>query len=99
MAATYENRPEVSNWFVTSRRQLAIGSDTFVLARMQYGQPGTPLLPLMKKLSPSKLEVVMRGCGVGALTIRNMPSAANVFVFHPRLRAGIAGVILVNAPK
>src|SRR5215469_8240036 len=45
--------------------QLVNGVATFVLARTSYCSPTCPLVPLMIRVVPERLMLVMCGCGTG----------------------------------
>src|SRR5215469_4095831 len=78
--------------------QLVNGAATFVLARTSYCSPACPLVPLMIRVVPERLTLVIYGCGTDTETTPaiNVPVVVRLLV---HVRPGADGRITApNVP-
>ena len=93
-----EKLPFPSKLFVAIGVHWFNGSARLDEVNTEYGQPGTPLLPLKTKLPPFTVKLPNLGGGVGKVTTLNTP-LLKLLVSHARFTAGIAGTMPVNVPE
>lgn len=85
------------NVFVTRGVHWPKGNATLVLISTANGLPLVPFVPLITRLVPDKLMLVMCGCDTPFDTTLKMP-LDKLFVFHASPAPGVAGTMLLNAP-